>query len=367
MRLDPSGPVDGNGRPAGPFRRATEALLRLPLYVKIVAASAACSGLAFGLGLTGAGIARRVAPGGDSLALALAMGLLWVLIAALMSAAIIRIALAPLRHLEDAATRIERGDLEARAATSRLADRDIARLVRAFNQALDQQETFRERFRELARRSLRAEEASSRRIAVELREGPGQRLAALLLRLQLAEREGHPMVVETVEEARREIAAALDIVSRHSGDRLGRLLDDLGLKAAVEWQARQIARECGLDVSVSVQAGDVRLSRQGRISLLLLIREGLENVGRHATARAASVSIRTEDERVVAEIVDDGRGFAPDQGGSGGLGLLRMQERIAALEGKLHVSSAPAQGTRLTAEIPVRTRSRTRGASESGG
>ena len=147
--------------------RATDAFLRVPLHSKIVVASAACSGLAFGLGLTGAGIVRRSALPLDPVAIAVGMGVVWVLIAAVMSAAIVRIALSPLRHLEAAAARIEGGELDTRASLSRLADRDIARLVRAFNQALDQQAAYRERLRELARRSLRSEEASSRRIARE--------------------------------------------------------------------------------------------------------------------------------------------------------------------------------------------------------
>ncbi|HET6342165.1 MAG TPA: ATP-binding protein [Gemmatimonadota bacterium] len=341
--------------PVGILHRATDVLLRVPLHLKIVVASAVCSGLAFGLGLTGAEFIHRTAFQGDSLGAALAVGLAWVVIAALVTAGIIRFALAPLRNLEDVAARIERGDLEARASPSRLADRDIARLVRALNQALDRQAAYRERLRELARRSLRSEEARSRRIAVELREGPGQRLAALLVRLQVAEPgRRRSWLADVVDEARGEIATALDIVGRHSGDQVERLLDDLGLGGALEWQARQIARAHGLDVSVAAESIDSALSRQARISLLLLVREALENVGRHARARTASVNVRCAGHRVVAEIVDDGRGFEPREEVPGGVGLLRMEERIAGVGGRLHVTSAPSCGTRLQAEIPVR-------------
>jgi signal transduction histidine kinase len=340
---------------AGLLRRVGDAFLRVPLDLKIVAASVACSGLAFGLGLTGAWIVQRSVFHGDSLAIALAMGLGWVMITAMLSAGIIRIALAPLRHLEDAASRIERGDLAARASLSRLADRDIARLVCAFNQALDQQVAQRERLRELACRSLRSEEESSRRIAVELREGPGQRLASLLLRLQRTEQEsGRSSLLDMVEEARGEIAAALDIVGRHSGDRVERLLDDLGVAGALEWQTRRIAREYGLDVSVAAEFVDRILSRQARISLLLFVREALENVGRHAAANAASVRVRCVGDRVVAEVADDGRGFELGGAVARGLGLLRMEERIAALGGRVHVTSSPSLGAHLKAEIPVR-------------
>jgi signal transduction histidine kinase len=158
-----------------------------------------------------------------------------------------------------------------------------------------------------------------------------------------------------VEEARGEIATALDIVGRHSGDRVERLLDDLGVAGAVEWQTRQIAREYGLDVFVAVELVDRVLSRQARISLLLFVREALENVGRHAAAKAASVRVGRVGDRVVAEIADAGRGFELREGVARGMGLLRMEERIAALGGKLHVTSSPSFGAQLKAEIPVRT------------
>jgi signal transduction histidine kinase len=337
------------------LRRVTDALFRVPLHIKIVVASAACSGLAFGLGLASAGFVRGSALHEDLLAIALGMGLAWALVAALLGAAIVRIALAPLRHLEAAAARIERGELDARAPLSRLADRDVARLVRSFNEALDQQAVYQERLHELARRSLRSEEARSRRIAVELREGPGQRLAALLLRLHLAEQEGGRRLGEMIEEARGEIASALDIVGRQPGDRVERLLDDLGLKGAVEWQARQAAREHGLDISVTIEVVDAVLSRSARISLLLVVQEALENIGRHATARTAMVSVRSATgHRVVAEIIDDGSGFEPRGMIGGGLGLLRAEERMAILGGRLQVTSSPSRGTKVRAEIPAR-------------
>lgn len=339
----------------GSLRRAVDAVLGVPLAPKIVAASAAFSGLAFGLGLTGTTIVRRTGFQGDSTTIALGMGLAWIIIAALLSAGIVRIALAPLRNLEGVAARVERGDLTPRAASSRLADRDIARLTHTFNLALDQQASYRERLRELARRSLQAEEEINRRIAVELREGPGQRLASLLLRLQHADQGGPPALGAIVEEARGEIATALDIVRRHSGDRIERLLDDLGLAGAVAWQARQIAPEHDLDVRVDVGPVDRVLSRQARIALVLFVREALENVGRHAAASAASVRVRCVRDRVVAEIIDDGRGFDPQDGAPRGLGLLRMEETVAGVGGALQVARAAPLGTHVRAEIPVRT------------
>jgi signal transduction histidine kinase len=109
-----------------------------------------------------------------------------------------------------------------------------------------------------------------------------------------------------------------------------------------------------MDISITTGVVDAVLSRSARISLLLVVQEALENIGRHATARTAMVSVRyTTGHRVVAEIIDDGRGFEPRGMIGGGFGLLRAEERMAILGGRLQVTSSPFRGTKVRAEIPA--------------
>ena len=110
-----------------------------------------------------------------------------------------------------------------------------------------------------------------------------------------------------------------------------------------------------MDVRVDVGPVDRVLPRQARIALVLFVREALENVGRHAAASAASVSVRCVRDLVVAAIVDDGRGFDPQDCAPGGLGLLRMEETIAAVGGTLKLARAAPRGTHVSAWIPART------------
>ena len=335
-------------------RSLLDVLLGVPLYIKIVAASAGGSALAFGLGWIGSGLAGRTSAG-NPLATALLLGATGTVLVALVIGSIVRVALAPLRQLESVAERVERGDTEARVEPSRLADRDISRLTLSFNRALDRQSHYRERLRELALRGLRAHDRSSRQVAIELREGPGQRLASLLLQLRAARMNGGSEIVAgLVEEARSEIVTVLDILARHGEDRAERLVEDLGITGAVEWKVRQLACERDLDVGTAIEVVDPLLTRLCRRTLFEVVQEALENVALHAGTRRASVGIAREGDLVVAEIADDGLGFDPDQMDARGLGLLELEEKVGDVGGRLEIMSIPGGGMRLRAEIPVR-------------
>jgi signal transduction histidine kinase len=81
------------------------------------------------------------------------------------------------------------------------------------------------------------------------------------------------------------------------------------------------------------------------------VSEALTNVGKHARASAARVAIHCADDRLVVEVSDDGVGGATTA--AGGTGLGGLEDRIAALDGDLMVTSPPGQGTTLRAEIPL--------------
>jgi signal transduction histidine kinase len=81
--------------------------------------------------------------------------------------------------------------------------------------------------------------------------------------------------------------------------------------------------------------------------------EALNNVVKHARARAVTVCLSRHENIILLEIEDDGTGFDPQAvKARGGLGLPTMQERAAALGGKLSVWSKPGEGTRLAVEVP---------------
>ena len=88
------------------------------------------------------------------------------------------------------------------------------------------------------------------------------------------------------------------------------------------------------------------------MELLRVVQEALSNVRRHSAARNVEVRLRKDDEAVVLEVGDDGRGFGP-QSARGGIGLSTMRERIEGLGGEIEVSSRPGEGTRVTVRVPL--------------
>jgi signal transduction histidine kinase len=84
-----------------------------------------------------------------------------------------------------------------------------------------------------------------------------------------------------------------------------------------------------------------------------VVQEALTNVAKHARAGAVRVAVRVDDDRVVAEIADDGRGFDLAGAGAGaGFGLTGMRDRVAAAGGRLRIDSSPA-GTTVSASLPL--------------
>ena len=128
---------------------------------------------------------------------------------------------------------------------------------------------------------------------------------------------------------------------------------DLGLAAAVEWQAQEFQARTGIECRLRLAAQEVE-APDVSTALFRILQETLTNVARHAEAKRAEVVLQKQRDRLVLRIRDDGRGF--DQGDpalSGSLGLLGMRERATMLGGGLSISSALGKGTSVTAWIPL--------------
>lgn len=130
------------------------------------------------------------------------------------------------------------------------------------------------------------------------------------------------------------------------------LLDHLGLRAALQSLADNVARRTRMMIAVD---GDDpgRLPPELEITLYRIAQEALNNVVRHAQASSASIELYAAVDRVSCTVRDNGVGFAAHRArGSQGLGLLMIRERLSALDGTLKLSSTPRRGTTLCAEIP---------------
>lgn len=207
--------------------------------------------------------------------------------------------------------------------------------------------------KELSKRLVEAEERERRAISRELHDEVGQSLSAMLLEVESLTEMSHEnggfrqglenikMLAENCVNEVRNMALLL----RPS------MLDDLGLIAALEWQAREVSRRTGMLVeTVSENVSDA-LPDEHRTCVYRIVQEALNNSSRHAYARNVRVVVRQEPNHLRVSIDDDGKGFDPSR--ARGLGLVGMNERVSQLGGVLKVDSGPARGTRLRVELPL--------------
>jgi PAS domain S-box-containing protein len=113
--------------------------------------------------------------------------------------------------------------------------------------------------------------------------------------------------------------------------------------------SRQAAPE--REIRLVVQEGfDAGLSGRESVELLRILQEALANVRRHSAARNVEVGLRTDDQALLIEVSDDGRGFDPESARAG-IGLSAMRERAEDLGGDFEVRSRPGRGTEVTVRI----------------
>lgn len=216
--------------------------------------------------------------------------------------------------------------------------------------------------RRLAQQYVRLQEAERKSLARELHDELGQYLNVIKLDA-VGIRDGR----FAVEAALRERATAIVVNCDHIHAALAALLrqlrpvglDDLGLGAALEhcvdtWRPR--LPDVKLDLSVAGEYSD--LDETLTLTAYRVVQEGLSNIAKHAGAR--EVRLRLDRCRsgsngadfINIMVADDGAGANSDAH-TRGLGLIGMRERVAALGGRLEITSAPGRGFELKAQIPV--------------
>lgn len=339
------------------FRRIMAALLRVPLFYKILVVNAAMVvfGAVAGTFVT-IRLARTASPSGTIEFLVIFI-LLGLILSVALNALILRLALTPVRDLEQTVARIEEGDDAIRAPVSALADAETERLIATFNAMLDRLDRYRHSLRETARRAIGAQEEERRRIAQELHDDTAQRLASLQIQLALARREGDPARQNALlEEIRDGLEAAGREVRRFARGLRPPALDELGLRAALEAHGRRLQEETGIAVEVLGPEVSGALDPTAELAAYRIVQEALSNASHHASPGHIWVRLAQDTNEVRVTVEDDGRGFAPDaleRRGTEGLGLFGMRERAVYVGGDLEIRSAPGAGTTVTARLPI--------------
>jgi signal transduction histidine kinase len=204
-----------------------------------------------------------------------------------------------------------------------------------------------------------AQEDERRRVARELHDETCQSLSALVMALETAAKQTEdPDARRRLKDSGALAVRALGEVHRVIVDLRPSVLDDLGLRSAIEWYAERALRRTGVNARCEFSGLERRLPPELETALFRCAQEAMTNIARHARAENVLVQCAVAQERVRLEIEDDGEGFepsalrTPDRSGRG-LGLMGMRERVELLGGRLQLVAAPGQGTHLTLELPL--------------
>jgi PAS domain S-box-containing protein len=226
---------------------------------------------------------------------------------------------------------------------------------------LEQEEVRRSRARlaELTAHIEQVKEQERTRIAREIHDDLGGNLTAIKMALAMLEARLPD------EAALREKADYLDSLVDRTIDAVHRIsLDlrpstlDLGIVAALEWQAREFEKQMGIACIFRADSGTDGTDIEGDIdpdhasALFRIFQEALTNIAKHAGATRVTVTLRRQRQHLTLTICDNGRGITPaDRLKPHSFGLRGMSERARALGGTLTLSAAPGGGTMVVIKI----------------
>lgn len=265
----------------------------------------------------------------------------------------------PIISLAHATQSVAKGDFSPRVP--RWANDEIGDLAEAFNTMTEElartDELRKEREvlrRQLLEKVITTQEDERRRIARELHDSTSQNLTSLIVGLRVMETNCAQCASISKATDLRDVASkTLDEVHDLSMRLRPRVLDDLGLSAALErlvseWQARY-----KIPVDVAIQLNE-RLPGDIETAIYRIVQETLTNIGRHAQSKSASILVERHGGMVRAIVEDDGIGFdAGVNQGERHLGLLGMRERAELLNGTVTIESSLEHGTSVFIEIPL--------------
>jgi len=208
----------------------------------------------------------------------------------------------------------------------------------------------------LSSRLIEVQDDERRRIARELHDSAGQKLAFVKMSLDILAKKpdlkNHATTVtdclNSVDEAIREIRTIAQLLHPP-------LLDEAGLEPAVRWLADGFSQRAEVAVDVRFTAKMRRLPPNVEIALFRIVQEALSNVHRHSEASKAEISVSAEANSVTLRITDNGKGMRTDSSPAPvvlGVGIQGMKERLAQLGGTLEVVASDASGTTVTATVP---------------
>jgi PAS domain S-box-containing protein len=210
--------------------------------------------------------------------------------------------------------------------------------------------------------SVREEERTH--IAREMHDELGQALTAMKMDLSWLDSrlpKDQRSLLEKTKSMSKLADATLQTVKKISTQLRPGLLDDLGLPAAIEWQAEEFQTRTGIKCAITVDPEDIILDKDRSTAIFRIFQETLTNVARHAKATKVKVSLKKKAGKIELKVRDNGKGITEEQASNPkSFGLIGIKERAYYLNGKVVINGLQDKGTTLTIGIPLPKKGKTR-------
>ncbi len=247
--------------------------------------------------------------------------------------------------------------VEARTAELESANEQLQQEIVERKRAEEDLKQSQEQLRDLALHLQLIREEERSRIAREIHDELGQALTALKMDvhwLGLRLPTDQQVQMHKIKSMSGLIDTTVQAVRRISSELRPGLLDDLGLTAAIEWQAQEFCGRAGLRCDIRSEPEDIILDQARSIALFRIFQEALTNIARHAQANQVEVILEENTETVEMAIRDNGKGITAEQlAASKSFGIIGIRERVYSLGGELRISGAPHQGTIVHVSLPL--------------
>lgn len=240
----------------------------------------------------------------------------------------------------------------------------VPAVLRALREAMDRAERkkaeedlqrSREELRNLSSHLQAVREKERAYIAREIHDELGQVLTALNMDVSWLRNKfkGEEMIASKAESMTDLVNSAIKTIKKISSELRPALLDDLGLGAAIEWQAEEFQKRTGIACDVVIPE-NIILDKDLSTAIFRIFQEALTNVMRHAKATKVSAHFEKNNGRIVLNIEDNGKGITEKQKfNPRSFGLIGMRERVISLGGQICITGIRSKGTKITVSIPL--------------
>ncbi len=224
-------------------------------------------------------------------------------------------------------------------------------------QAEEQLEKSREQLRHFSTYLQSRLEEERTHIAREIHDEFGQTLTVLKMELSWLKKQfsgNRHALREKIQSMSKLIDNAIQMVRKIATDLRPGVLDDLGLTAAIEWQAQEFEKRTGIPCRLNIVPEDLTVDPDRSTALFRILQEALTNVARHAKADQVDIRLIKETSSLVLQVKDNGIGITEGQANhSKSLGLLGIRERVRLWEGKVTIRGVKGEGTEVYVQLPA--------------